>query len=380
MCSATARDIAGNHILISMTLVAGTTSLLVGNAYQPQMPEFAADLGQGDVGVYYSMLLGANAAGALDSRASCWRRWGLMQGRPRLAFMLVIAWCLCIMGFAVSRIYLLSLLLLFVAGFVNLAFSTMSQTLVQLHAPNAIRGRVLGLYNMASNGMRAFSGVTVGMAGSLIGIHWSLGLSALALLAVTLGLIVFDRRAAVARPADKAASPAYQNRAQWQQSSPSTGVHLREFRMFSKINHVAIVSENYAQLAQFYQAVFGMTTSDKTRPGRAVTVRDGYVGLNINPRRAGRSAGLDHFGIQVEDCETAFDRMRKKYPTVKWLKRPATRPFAGISTHDPDGNMFDISQKDMTNRTSVYVENDGKTNARHINHVALRTHEPRCHG
>jgi len=32
-----------------------------------------------------------------------------------------------------------------------------------------------------------------------------------------------------------------------------------------------------------------------------VTVGDGYVGLNINPRRAGRHAGLDHFGIQVED-------------------------------------------------------------------------------
>ena len=69
-------------------------------------------------------------------------------------------------------------LLLFAAGFLNLAFSAMSQTLVQLHAPNAIRGRVLGLYNMASNGMRAFSGVTVGMGGSLIGVHWSLGLSA----------------------------------------------------------------------------------------------------------------------------------------------------------------------------------------------------------
>ena len=146
--------------------------------------------------------------------------------------------------------------------------------------------------------------------------------------------------------------------------------------MFSKINHVAIVSENYAQLAQFYMAAFGMKTSDKTRPGRAVTVRDGYVGLNINPRRAGRSAGLDHFGIQVEDTETCFDRMRKKYPTVKWLKRPSTRPFAGITTHDPDGNMFDISQKDMANRTSVYVENDGKANPRHINHVALRTMNP----
>ena len=145
---------------------------------------------------------------------------------------------------------------------------------------------------------------------------------------------------------------------------------------FSKINHVAVVSDNYGQLAEFYKAAFGMTTSAKTRNGRAVTVGDGYVGLNINPRRAGRSAGLDHFGIQVEDCPTVFERMSRKYPTVKWLKRPSTRPFAGISTHDPDGNMFDISQKDMTNRTSVYVENAGVANPRHIDHVALRTINP----
>src|SRR5438093_8188937 len=146
--------------------------------------------------------------------------------------------------------------------------------------------------------------------------------------------------------------------------------------MFSKVNHVAIVSENYAQWEQFYMAAFGMRTSDKTRPGRAVTVGDGYVGLNINPRRAGRSAGLDHFGIQVDDVETVFERMRKSYPTVKWLKRPSNRPFAGITTHDPDGNVFDLSQKDMANRAGIYVQNDGKTNARHINHVAVRTMRP----
>jgi catechol 2,3-dioxygenase-like lactoylglutathione lyase family enzyme len=148
--------------------------------------------------------------------------------------------------------------------------------------------------------------------------------------------------------------------------------------MFSKINHIAIVSENYARSALFYQAVFGMRTSDKTRTGSAQTVGDGYVGLNINPRRAGRPAGLDHFGIEVEDAETAFARLREKYPDVKWLKRPSNRPFAGVSTHDPDGNMFDISQKNMANRTSVYREQEagGTVNARHIDHVALRTMRP----
>ena len=146
--------------------------------------------------------------------------------------------------------------------------------------------------------------------------------------------------------------------------------------MFAKINHVAIVSDNYAQLSKFYEAVFGMKTSANSRPARAVSVRDGYVGLNINPRRAGRRAGLDHFGIQVEDAEAAYERMRKKYPTVKWLKRPSTRPFAGVTTHDPNGIMFDISQKNMANRTSVYVENDGQTAERHIDHVAFRTLNP----
>ncbi len=62
----------------------------------------------------------------------------------------------------------------------------MAQTLVQLHAPPPIRGRVIGLYSMSSLGLRAFSGVTVGIGGSLIGIHWSLALSAMLLLAFTM--------------------------------------------------------------------------------------------------------------------------------------------------------------------------------------------------
>ena len=145
--------------------------------------------------------------------------------------------------------------------------------------------------------------------------------------------------------------------------------------MSAQINHVAIVSDNYAQLAKFYEAVFGMKSSELQRAASAVTVGDGYVGLNINPRRAGRSAGLDHFGIQVDDVETVFERMRN-YPSIKWLKRPSNRPFAGITTHDPDGNVFDLSQKDMSNRAAIYLENDGKANPRHIDHVAVRTMHP----
>jgi catechol 2,3-dioxygenase-like lactoylglutathione lyase family enzyme len=132
--------------------------------------------------------------------------------------------------------------------------------------------------------------------------------------------------------------------------------------MFAKINHVATVSENYAQLCKFYESMFGLKTSGKARPTRAVTVGDGYVGLNINP-----------------DVDTVFSRMKKKYPRVEWLKRPATRPFAGITTHDPDCNVFDLSQKDMTNRTEVYADHEeegGRSQPRYISHVAMRTLNP----
>jgi hypothetical protein len=191
---ATAREISGNRIVVSMTLLAGATSLLVGNAYQAQMPEFAIDLGHADADVYYSMLLAANAGGALAGGILL-EMFGILQARPKAAFVLAVLWCLCIVGFAVSTVYLVSLALLFVAGFLNLAYGAMAQTLVQLHAPENIRGRVLGLFGTSQSGMRAFSGVTIGMGGSLVGIHWSLALSALALLAVVVALWGYDLRA-----------------------------------------------------------------------------------------------------------------------------------------------------------------------------------------
>ena len=183
-----------------MTLLAGATSFVIGNAFQAQMPEFAADLGHGDADVYYSMLLAANAAGALTAGMILESR-GVRQAEPRIAFGLVILWCLCMGGFAVSSVYVLSLVLLFAAGFLNLAFGAMSQTLVQIHAPAAIRGRVIGLYGTSFNGMRAFSGVTVGMGGSLVGVHWSLAISAVVLFVITVGLYVFERRSGAFPPA-----------------------------------------------------------------------------------------------------------------------------------------------------------------------------------
>lgn len=46
---------------------------------------------------------------------------------------------------------------------------------------------------MSGLGMRTFSGVTVGLGGHMIGIHWSLALSAAMLFVLVLSLSLFTR-------------------------------------------------------------------------------------------------------------------------------------------------------------------------------------------
>ncbi len=190
----TLRDVAANRILTAMCLLSAGAAIFVGSAYQAQMPEYAHDLGHGDPGAAYSALLGADAAGALIAGLLLEAR-GWLKADPRTALALAMLWACALAGFAASKSYALALGLLFLAGFLELSFNAMAQTLVQIHAPAGVRGRVIGLYAMSSLGMRAFSGVTIGFAGSLIGIHWSLGLSAAALLALTFGLLAFASRA-----------------------------------------------------------------------------------------------------------------------------------------------------------------------------------------
>src|SRR5262245_38894857 len=186
---AVARAIASDRVIVSMTLLVGGASLLVGNAYQAQMPEFAHYLGHGDADYSYSMLLAADAAGALSAGLLLESR-NLLQANSRSAFVLAMLWCVAIGAFAVSTSYVLALVLLFAAGFLELSFNAMAQTLVQIRAPEQLRGRVVGLFAMASLGLRAVSGITVGPGGALVGIHWSLALSAMALLGLTMTLFI----------------------------------------------------------------------------------------------------------------------------------------------------------------------------------------------
>lgn len=193
----TIAEVRSERLLAAMILLAGCASFFVGNSYQAQMPGFAHDLGHGDPGATYSMLLAADAAGALAAGVLLESRGGLLPTTARMAFVMAMLWCLSLAAFAATSSYAVALALLFAAGVCELAFSSIAMTLVQVHAPAASRGRVIGLYNMSALGLRAFAGVTVGLGGSAFGIHASLVGSSLVLLVVLalLGWWVRRRRA-----------------------------------------------------------------------------------------------------------------------------------------------------------------------------------------
>ena len=179
----------GNATIVSMTLLAGAASMLCGNAYHAQMPGYAHDLGHERADFTYGVLLAADAIGALAAGVALEAR-GLLKSTPRTAMILCMLWCVALFGFAIAKSYPIAVLMLFAAGFLDLAFYSMAQALVQLQSPAELRGRLVGLFNMAALGMRAFSGVTIGFFGAVVGIHWSLAISTVLMLAASSALLM----------------------------------------------------------------------------------------------------------------------------------------------------------------------------------------------
>ena len=117
--------------------------------------------------------------------------------------------------------------------------------------------------------------------------------------------------------------------------------------MLTRIQHFAIVSENFVREAKFYESVFDMKRSKPgseeeqkaIRTNYAVSISDGYVGVTVIGRKPGYVPGLHHFGVDVDDVNEAIARVKKNYPDVAVLKRPSNRPFATYGAHDPEGTV-----------------------------------------
>jgi MFS family permease len=200
----TMKVVGRNPVLLSMTVLVGASAFFVGNAYQAQMPGFALDLGRARAAdISYSILVAADAAGGLAAGIIL-ESGGLLPPKVRTAYILAMIWCCALAGFARAHVYALAIVLLFLAGFVELAFNSMAQSLVQLNAPAEIRGRVFGVFAMSANGLRTFSGFSVGLLGVSVGIHNSLSYSAAALLLLYILILLIRQVSSRSKPINQA--------------------------------------------------------------------------------------------------------------------------------------------------------------------------------
>src|SRR5207302_4700710 len=74
-----------------------------------------------------------------------------------------------ILLFAFSTSYLVSFALLFVVGVSAVVTQSLTNTKIQLSAPNELRGRVMGAYTFATQGMRVLNGPILGGAAIAFG-------------------------------------------------------------------------------------------------------------------------------------------------------------------------------------------------------------------
>jgi MFS family permease len=188
------REVGGNHTLVSMIILGGLGSFFVGASLQSSMPIFAQDLGAGSAGSAYGVLLFANGAGGVIGGILL-EATGRIKPTVKAAVVSTAVYGVTSLFFAITGSYPLAVALLAVGGVANLASMSIGQTVVQLTAPPADRGRVLGVYGVSASGLRAGSGFTVGLFGAAVGIHWSLGLSSAALLIGTVAAGFYALRA-----------------------------------------------------------------------------------------------------------------------------------------------------------------------------------------
>lgn len=97
-----------------------------------------------------------------------------------------------LIAFAFSRSFLLSLGLMFLVGWFFVLQNALANTLLQLHTPDAFRGRVMAVYTMTVQGMMRLGGLQAGLMADWLGAPLAIGLGALVSLIFS-ALVAFRR-------------------------------------------------------------------------------------------------------------------------------------------------------------------------------------------
>ncbi len=181
------RFIASNPLfftLIGMTFF----NSVFGMAYATVMPVFANDvLAVGATGLGF--LMGASGVGALVGTllvaplGSFGRRgWVLLGGSFAFSSLITV--------FAFSKLFELSLGAMVIVGLANALYMTTVNTALQTEVPDALRGRVMGVYGMTWS-LMPLGGLLAGAVAQVLGAPTAVGLGGIVVMSSTVLIAMF---------------------------------------------------------------------------------------------------------------------------------------------------------------------------------------------
>ncbi|CAN5564171.1 MFS transporter [soil metagenome] len=180
--------IRGNRLPRALVWLIAAASIFA-FPYAMLLPVFARDvLGVGAQGLGW--LLSATGAGALAGGIAL-AAIGSRVRRGPLLLVSSIAFTLLLGSFALSRSFALSLCLLAAAGFMMILNNATTNALLQSLVPDALRGRVMGVYVFMFLGMTPIGSLQAGTLARWLGAPAALAMGATVLLGII--LLVWSR-------------------------------------------------------------------------------------------------------------------------------------------------------------------------------------------
>ena len=143
------RYVQANPSLIGLATLGFATTFL-GNPLLTFLPLFAERVFAGGVGQYTQLMAFAGGGAVVGALVVAWL--GKFRHMGRTLLLLQLAFGLLVALFAVTRLLWLNAILLFAAAACMVMVFAMLSSLVQLQAPNEMRGRVMSIYMVAFRG------------------------------------------------------------------------------------------------------------------------------------------------------------------------------------------------------------------------------------
>jgi MFS family permease len=150
--------------IIALTVLAFLTTFL-GLPILTFLPVFAREIFHGDVRVYTHMMAFSGGGAVIGALVVAWLGRFKHMGRTLLIVQALFGGI--IVAFAMSQIWWLSCVLLFLGGAALIVVFSMTASLVQLIVPDHLRGRVVSIYMVAFRGGMPLGSLAGGYTASL---------------------------------------------------------------------------------------------------------------------------------------------------------------------------------------------------------------------